>query len=227
MNSVNHIGVIMDGNRRWAKDRGLPTIEGHRAGVKALEQIVAEVRRRDVRVLTVYAFSAENWGRTPKEILDLQTVFSEGILGYTDNLVKQAVHMRFIGDQKRFPAHLRRSMRDAEAQTLPDHKMVFNVALGYGGRQEIVAAVRSLAADNRDLSRITEEEVSGRLFTTGQPDPDLVIRTGGVVRLSNFLPWQCVYSELFFTPTLWPEFLPEELSAILDEYAERQRRFGR
>lgn len=222
-----HIAVIMDGNGRWAKARGMKRHEGHRAGVESARAVVTRCRELGVRHLTLYTFSTENWARPEEEkrvLFDLLVRFLKGELS---TLVEQDIRLRLLGDIGRFPMAVRETLRMATNKTAHCRSMTLNLALNYGGRDEILRAVRSLLAEGVDASKLTAEQFEEALYTQGQPDPELVIRTSGEQRLSNFLLWQAAYSEFYFTPTLWPDFGAEELEKAVDDYSRRQRRFGK
>lgn len=224
-----HIGIIMDGNGRWAKQRGLPRTAGHKVGADTFQKITNYCAKIGVEVLTVYAFSTENWAR-PKEEVD---TIMDLLRSYLKNSFKQTrkdIIVRFIGDRAPLAEDIRRMMADAEARTRDSKGMILNVAVNYGGRAEIVMAARELAqqAVNGELSpeSITEELFSGELYTAGQPDPDLIIRPSGEHRISNFLTWQCAYSEFVDMNVLWPDFKEKHLDAAIAEFKSRNRRFG-
>lgn len=224
-----HIGIIMDGNGRWAKQRGLPRTAGHKVGADTFQKITNYCAKIGVEVLTVYAFSTENWAR-PKEEVD---TIMDLLRSYLKNSFKQTrkdIIVRFIGDRTPLAEDIRRMMADAEARTRDSKGMILNVAVNYGGRAEIVMAARELAqqAVNGELSpeSITEELFSGELYTAGQPDPDLIIRPSGEHRISNFLTWQCAYSEFVDMNVLWPDFKEKHLDAAIEEFKSRNRRFG-
>jgi len=225
-----HIAVIMDGNGRWAKQRGQARYRGHAAGVKAARGLVEEAGRRGVRCLTLFAFSSENWRRPRAEVNQLMSLFIRALDEQLDELRANGVRLRFIGQAERFKPQLRERMRAAEAATADRDKLTLVVALGYGGRADIVAAARRLAADvaaeRLATEGIDEAAFAQRLALHGLPAPDLMIRTGGEHRISNFLLWDLAYSELYFTDVLWPDFDARELDAALAWYAGRERRFG-
>lgn len=218
-----HIAIIMDGNRRWAKKKVFKTIMGHRKGVESFEKILKFLREKEVKILTVYAFSTENWKRSKEQINDLLTVMSGAISEKADDFIKENVVLRIIGGLDRFPKEIRVKLENIVEKTRNNTGQILNVALNYGGRDELVRAVRRLASSGKE---ITDDSISSSLDTAGQPDPDIIIRTGGAKRLSNFLLWQGSYSELFFTDTLWPDFNEKEMGKILEEYKERKRNFG-
>ncbi len=223
-NGPRAIGIIMDGNRRWARERGLSTLEGHEAGAKRVPQLVRWARAAGVREVTLYAFSTENWNRAPEEVGYLMALFERFFKDSVKELSRENVRVRFVGERSRFSPSLQESMERLEQETAGGD-MTVAFALSYGGRAEILSAVNALVAGGK--RDVTEEEFEAALWTRDLQDPDLVIRTGGDRRLSNFLPWQSVYSELFFTDTKWPDFSEEELALILEEFAARERRHGK
>lgn len=222
-----HIAIIMDGNGRWAQARGLPRTAGHRAGADAVRTVVRECRRLDIPHLTLYAFSSENWNRPKTEISALFGLLLEFLGAEVPHMEEQGIRLRVLGDLDGLPLAQRGALRHAMARTAACADMTLNLALNYGGRAELVRAARALAAEGLAPEAITEEALAARLDTAGQPDPDLLIRTSGELRLSNFLLYQCAYSELHFTPVLWPDFGAGELAAALEDYAGRSRRFGK
>lgn len=221
------IGIIMDGNRRWAKAKGLPTLEGHRAGGETVKGAVRWAKDAGVKHIIFFTFSTENWGRSAEEVGYLLSLIGEFIEKELDTFHAEGGVLHFVGDLSRFPKKLQEIFARAEEKTAKNTGPHVYFALNYGGRQEILSAVRSIVAEHPAESEITEEYFAGHLQTGAMPDPDLIIRTSGEMRLSGFLPWQAVYSELFFTKTLWPDFSKEEFDAILAEYAERERRHGK
>jgi len=223
----HHVAIIMDGNRRWARSRGLPDLDGHPAGVEAIRGVLRHARRRGVRVLTLYAFSRENWARSDDEVVALFGLLEAAIRNETDELRAQGVRVRMIGRTDELPPETRASIEDALGATAGGSEMLLNIAFNYAGRTELVDAVRRIVASGMLPDDVDEAAIAGALYTSGTPDPDLVIRTGGEQRLSNFLIWQAAYAELVITETLWPDFGPEALDAALLEFASRQRRFGR
>jgi len=222
-----HVAIIMDGNRRWARARGLPEMEGHAAGVEAIRPIVRHAVARGVEVLSLYAFSRENWARSPDEVSGLFALLEDAIRRETDALLAEGVEVRLLGRMDELPAQTRQSIGQALAKTAGGTRLVLNVAFNYSGRSELVDAVRRLVSSGIKADDIDEDTVGGALYTAGLPDPDLVIRTAGEQRLSNFLIWQSAYAELYTCPALWPEFGPDALDEALLEYARRARRFGR
>ena len=225
-----HVAIIMDGNGRWAKQRGLPRVAGHRAGAEAVRRTLKAAAKLGVEVLTLYAFSSENWRRPEEEVSDLK-----GLLGFylereLDALAKEHVQLRVIGDYRPFGPDLGRRLDDAMHRLDGNSRLTLVVALNYGSRAEIASAAQALAkkaaAGEIDPASIDEAAVEHELHTHGLPDLDLLIRTSGEVRLSNFLLWQAAYAELVFTPTLWPDFGEEDLAAAVEQFASRERRFG-
>lgn len=224
--TAEHVAIIMDGNGRWASQRGWPRLVGHRRGAERVRQIVRACPGLGVRWLTVYAFSTENWKRSTEEVLGLMAIFSRYIQREADKLAEEGVRVRFIGDRSRLDQKLQRLMAGIETRTEGNARLNLTVAINYGGRDDILRAVRRLAAQGGNPAALTEADVSAALDTAQLPDPDLVIRTSGETRVSNFLLWQAAYAEYEFTPTLWPDFTPEELARILDRFSGRERRFG-
>ncbi len=216
----------MDGNRRWARARGLPSVAGHAQGVEAIKPVVRGAPERGIRVLSLYVFSRENWRRSQHEVAGLFSLIEAAIADNVDELAEQGVRVRVIGRVDETPAVLADAIRSAEERTARGQRMTLNIAFNYSGRAEIVDAVRRAGAAGVPGSEIDEESLAAHLYTAGQPDPDLIIRTGGEHRTSNFLLWQAAYAELVFCQTLWPDFGVAELDASLAEYARRHRRFG-
>lgn len=229
-----HIGIIMDGNGRWAQKRMQPRVFGHKAGMEALQEVAKAASQMGVKVLTVYAFSTENWSRPEKEVKFIMNLPVEFYDRYVPELHRQGVKIQMLGDVSRLPAPTLDSLRKAEALTAENTGLVLNFALNYGGRAEIQEAIRAIVAGVQagtySLDQINDELISSHLYTGGLPkewqDPELIIRTSGELRLSNFLPWQSAYSELYFTDTLWPDFTAQSLEAAIEDYNRRSRRFG-
>jgi undecaprenyl diphosphate synthase len=225
-----HVAIIMDGNGRWARQRGLPRTAGHRAGVKSVRAVVEESVRQGVRVLTLFAFSSENWRRPAAEVAVLLQLFMSTLRGEVRRLNDNGVQLRVVGERGAFPEKLQSRIAEAEAQTAANRTLILQIAANYGGRWDIARAARRLAAAvvSGELApeAIDEAALAQRLSFGDIPDPDLFIRTGGEQRLSNFLLWQCAYTELYFTDLLWPEFDAKAYGRALKEYAGRQRRFG-
>jgi undecaprenyl diphosphate synthase len=222
-----HVAIIMDGNRRWARSRGVSEIEGHAAGVEAIRELLRHAVRRGVPVMTLYAFSRENWARTDEEVIGLFKLLEQAIRSETDELRAQGVQVRLLGRLDELPRDTRASIESALEATADGTRMRLNIAFNYAGRTELVDAVRSIVRSGQDPESIDEATIAAALYTVGLPDPDLVIRTGGEHRLSNFLIWQSAYAELITTDTLWPDFGPGDLDRALAEFASRTRRFGR
>jgi undecaprenyl diphosphate synthase len=217
------VAVVMDGNGRWASSHGLDVAEGHRAGSRALRPIVETAIDLGVASLVVYAFSTENWTRSPDEVSALMDIFGETIDRELLDLAREGVHTQFVGRRDRAPAWLQEKMRALEDATKGETRLNLWIAFDYGGRAEIVEAARRLAESGEDVD---EESFARALYAPEMPDPDLVIRTSGELRVSNFLLWQSAYAEFVFTDTLWPDFGPAEFRAAIEDYASRRRRFG-
>jgi undecaprenyl diphosphate synthase len=216
----------MDGNGRWARQQGLSRSAGHRAGIRAIRQVMNAADEAGVHCLTLYAFSTENWSRPRYEVATLMRLFEETLQAEVDELNRNGVRIRVIGRREQLSVRLRKLVAEAEVATATNQNGILSVAINYGGRAEIVDAVRSLASQGADLTKVDEATLTGALYTAGQPDPDLIIRTAGELRTSNFLIWQAAYAELYVTQTLWPDFGAEDLRLALVEYAARVRRFG-
>ncbi len=225
-----HVAIIMDGNGRWAKERGMERYEGHRQGVESVRTVLKASRSRGIRYLTLYVFSTENWGRPKEEVDMLMGLFCRSIVNETEELRAEGVRVRIIGDRSSMPAQVLEHIALIEERTAACTTIDLLLALNYSSRTELTAAACSLAADAAagkvSPDDITPETVARRLYTAGIPDPDLIIRTGGELRLSNYLLWQAAYSELYFTPVYWPDFGEAELDKALGEYAGRHRRYG-
>ncbi|MBK4216965.1 di-trans,poly-cis-decaprenylcistransferase [Paracoccus caeni] len=223
-----HIAIIMDGNGRWATERGWPRLVGHRRGAERVKQIVRACPGLGVNWLTVYAFSTENWKRSTEEVIGLMKIFRRYIQMEADGLAGEGVRLRFIGGRERLDPKLQTLMSSIEARTAGNSRLNLTVAINYGGRDELTRASARLAQKiaRGEISEPSEADFEACLDTAGHPDPDLIIRTSGETRTSNFLPWQAAYSEYEFTPTLWPDFSPEHLATILDRFGLRERRFG-
>ncbi|AOH42494.1 di-trans,poly-cis-decaprenylcistransferase [Anaerolineaceae bacterium oral taxon 439] len=222
-----HIAVIMDGNGRWAKKRGLPRLLGHRQGTENLRRIIKACVRAGVRYLTIYAFSTENWGRPQDELKGLMQIFNDAFVNEISELVREGVRILHIGQREGIPADLLNKIDQAVERSEDNGRLILSVGLNYGGRNEIMHAVRKIVASGVAPEEVTESLISENLFTAGTPDPDLVIRTSGEYRISNFLLWQSAYAEWDFPETLWPDFGVEELYASIERYAKRDRRFGK
>ncbi len=225
-----HVAVIMDGNGRWARARGLPRVAGHRAGAEAVRRTIRAAISHGVRWLTLYAFSAENWRRSPAEVLDLTGLLRHYLKNEIAALAAEGVRLSVIGEPGRFAADIQADLAAAERLTAGNERLNLTIALSYGARAEIVAAARAAAAaaaaGRLDPQQLDEERFGRFLATAAMPDPDLIVRTSGEQRLSNFLLWQAAYSELVFLDVLWPDFAETDFSAALAEYRRRERRFG-
>ena len=218
-----HVGVIMDGNGRWAQARGMPRLMGHRAGVNNIRRVLEAAVEFGVKALTIYAFSTENWARPPAEVSGLMKLVGESIRRQLAELHANGVQIRLAGIEQ----GLQQQIRDALDLTRNNQRIILNVAFNYGGRAEVLDAVRHIMQDGLRPDDLSEEVFARYLYTGGLPDPDLIIRTGGEYRLSNFLIWQAAYAEYYATPTFWPDFDKEELRRALQDYADRDRRFGK
>jgi undecaprenyl diphosphate synthase len=225
-----HLGIIMDGNGRWAKKRGLPRPAGHTAGAAVFKTIVRYCSSIGIKYLTIYAFSTENWKRPPDEVGALIRLFKQYLEDALRDFLNENIKVHFIGDESAFPVELQKLISETESVSEKRTGMVLNIALNYGGRAELTRAVRLLAQDVKNgkiaPEQIDESSIEQRLYTAGQPDPDLIIRPSGENRVSNFLLWQSAYSEYIIMDILWPDFKPKDLDRALREYANRNRRFG-
>lgn len=222
-----HIALIPDGNRRWAKQHNLPSLEGHRQGMQRIQELLQHCQKLDIPVFTVWGFSSENWSRQEQEKNYLFTLFTKAVQQFGHDLIKQQVRFHHLGRQDRLPAQLIKTITNLEQKTATFDQHHFNIALDYGGRDEILRAIQKLAATGTNLAHITEDQLSAYLDTAGQPDVDLVIRTSGEQRTSGYLPWQTTYAEYYFSPLYLPDFTPAHLDQALEDYANRQRRFGK
>ena len=225
-----HIAIIMDGNRRWAKGKGLPTNQGHKEGAKTLEKIVRYANKIGLEYITVYAFSTENWKRAEEEVKGLMFLMQSYLDDYAKRADTENIKVQFLGEINALSNKMQKSIKNCIERTKNNTGIVFNIALNYGGRAEIIRAVKQISskAQNKEIAikDITEEMLSNELYTKGQPDPDLLIRTSGELRLSNFLPWQLVYSEFLFVDKNWPDFNETDLDDAILEYQRRTRKFG-
>ena len=227
-----HIAIIMDGNRRWAKKRGLPSQLGHSQGAKALEDIAVACQQRGVKYLTVFAFSTENWKRSKEEVDYLMELLAKNLSDFDKRFDNRNVRIKLVGDSSPLPERLKKGILEIEERTKNNDGLTVNVAINYGGRAEIINATKRIAEDMKNgkisySEEIDEELLSRYMYTLGDPDPDLLIRTAGEVRMSGFLTWQSVYSELYFTDVLWPDFDEKELDKAIEEYNNRKRNFGK
>lgn len=223
---AQHVAIIMDGNGRWARGRGLPRLMGHRAGTENIRRIVRACVENDVKYLTLYAFSTENWNRPDGEVQGLMRILAEVIERETPELHREGVQIRHLGHMEGVPQALQDSIRYALETTRDNNRLILSVCFNYGGRDDVVRAVRDIVASGIEPQDITEETISRHLFTAGIPDPDLIIRTAGEMRLSNFLIWQAAYAEYYSTPTLWPDFDKDSFYEAIAEYSRRHRKFG-
>lgn len=222
-----HLGIIIDGNRRWAKERGLSSFEGQKKGLDNVHKIGDWAKKKGVKILTLYAFSTENWKRTKQEVRYLMKLLSEAFSKKNvKKLHQKGTKVQVIGQRERLPKFLQKKIETAERITKNNKENILNLAISYGGRPEIIQAVKNIIKKRIPADKITEEVINKNLWTTGLPDPDLIIRTGSEQRLSNFLTWQSVYSELYFTKKYWPDFTEKDLDMALLDFSLRQRRFG-
>ncbi len=221
-----HVAIIMDGNGRWALSRGLPRLAGHRAGTENLRRIIRACVEFGVKYLTIYAFSTENWGRPREEIEGLMHILEDVIDKELNELNKEGVQLRHIGRLERLAPKIQEKVLDAIALTKNNQRLVLNVAFNYGGRDEIICGIQKMIKEGVKPEEVNEHLVDRYLFTAGVPHPDLIIRTSGELRISNFLIWQAAYSEWYVTPTYWPDFNKEEFRKALEAYTKRDRRFG-
>ena len=226
----DHIAVIMDGNGRWAKKHNLPRYAGHQAGLKAVKLIITEVIKTGVNILTLYAFSTENWKRSKQEINFLMKLFQDSLEKEKSSLIKNKIRVRFIGHRDSLPDSLRSAMEKLEEATKANNRLLLNIAINYSGRSEIIHVVQTICRKIKNkeinISEINEESITRYFFAGNIPDPDLLIRTGGEKRISNFLLWQIAYTELWFTKTFWPDFSKEDLWKAFDNYEKRVRKYG-
>lgn len=222
-----HVAIIMDGNGRWAQRRGLARVAGHRVGVGSIQTVLRTLAGRGVKFVTLFAFSTENWLRPEEEVEGILEILSDALREQTSELHENNVKIVHIGKVERLSPELRRAVAASQELTRNNTGLILNVAFDYGGRDEILEAVRRIIRDGRDPEEIDEALFSSYLFTSHCPDPDLIIRTGGELRISNFLLWQSAYSEYYHTSTLWPDLDPAELEEVLNAFSHRQRRFGR
>ncbi len=226
-----HVAIIMDGNGRWAESRGLPRVKGHEEGAESVREIVRECRRKGVKALTLYSFSTENWKRPPNEVGALMTLLHRYVLQERSEILEQGIQLRAIGHVDRLPLFVRTPLWALSRESRGNSDMVLNLALSYGGRAEIVDAVRAIARDVKAgrtrPDDIDEDLIASRLYTAGLPDPDLLIRTSGELRVSNFLLWQIAYAELYVTDVAWPDFRKPQLEAAFAAFGARERRFGK
>jgi undecaprenyl diphosphate synthase len=221
-----HVAVIMDGNGRWAAQRHLPRVEGHRSGIESVRETVEGSARLGIKVLTLYAFSVENWKRPAAEVSTLMMLLKRYLRSELNTLLRNDIRFKVVGRVEDLAPDVQRELRDAEGRTAGNGGMQFNIALNYGGRAEIVEAARRIAAEGVPPDQIDEQRFASYLYTAGQPDPDLLIRTSGEMRVSNFLLWQIAYAEIWVTDTLWPDFRQRHLLEAIVAYQKRDRRYG-
>ena len=229
-NLPNHIAIIMDGNRRWAKAKGKLSSFGHKEGAKTLEKIVRYANKIGIKYITVYAFSTENWKRKAEEVSTLMALFQSYLDDYSKRADSENIKVKILGSREGLSEKMKDSIEKCMERTKNNTGITFNIALNYGGRDEILRAVKEIATEIKDgkirPEEITEETISDKLYTKGEPDPDLLIRTSGEIRLSNFLPWQLVYTEFLFVEKNWPDFTENDLDEAIIEYQKRTRKFG-
>jgi len=226
-----HVAIIMDGNGRWARKKGLPNIFGHRAGVKAVRRVTEYARETGIKVLTLYAFSTENWLRSKTEIKGLMGILEKNLENEKDTFMKNDVKFNFIGDVEKFPPSTKKKLNDMIELTKDNKHLLLNLALGYGGREEILQAARNISLDVKGgrlkAEDLDEKTFSRYLYTKNMPDPDLLIRTSGEMRISNFLLWQVSYAEIYVTEKFWPDFTKEDFKKAIEIFTKRERRFGK
>ena len=229
-NMPKHIAIIMDGNRRWARERGLEPKQGHKEGAKTLEKIVRYANKIGLKYITVYAFSTENWKRSEDEVGALMILLQRYLDNYSKRADTENIKVKVLGDITRLSEGMQKSIKKCMERTKNNTGVTFNIALNYGGRNEILSAVKNIAYEvkngNINVEEITEDTISNNLYTAGEPDPDLLIRTSGELRLSNFLLWQLAYTEFLFIDKNWPDFTEEDLNYAIEEYQKRNRKFG-
>lgn len=223
----NHVAIIMDGNRRWAHEKGLPTLVGHKKGYDKFREMGEACLERGIKILTVYAFSTENWNRSKKEINYLMNLLKNAVTKHSKELHKKDIKLQILGRISRLPQDLQEAIKKAVELTKNNKKGILNIALNYGGHAEIIDAVKSIMNDKVSVQKVDESLFEKYLYTAGMPQVDLLIRTGGEMRISNFLPWQLAYAELYFTPKYWPDFTEKDLDDALVDYNKRERRMGK
>lgn len=223
-NTPNCIGIIMDGNRRWARTNDLTVFEGHSEGYKKLKEILDVVRDSGIRHAAVYAFSTENWNRSEKEVGNLMKLFSSILENETEKMIEKKVRVMFVGDRSRFSSSMQKMMDEMEQATSKTYEVTLHLLMSYGGHADLIASANACVVSG--VSKVTENDFVNSLWSSSVPNIDLIIRTGGEKRLSNFLPWQSAYSELFFSDTMWPDFSENELKKILEDFSKREQRHG-
>jgi undecaprenyl diphosphate synthase len=226
MSNLKHLAIILDGNRRWAKEQGLPTFEGHKAGYDRIKDVSRWCLERNIRILTVYAFSTENWNRSKKEVKYLMYLMNKAFSEELEELNKLGFKVNIIGSRDRLSKEIKKNIEKIERETKNNKKMVLNICFNYGGRLEIVEAVKDIVKEGIEAENINEELISKYIWFKGQLEPDLIVRTSGEKRLSGFLTWTSVYSELYFPRCFWPDFDEKELDKAIEEFEKRNRRFG-
>lgn len=226
MSNLKHLAIILDGNRRWARERGLPTFEGHRVGYERIKDVSRWCLERNIKILTVYAFSTENWNRSKEEVKYLMTLMNKAFSEELDELNKLGFKINIIGSRDRISKTIKKNIEKIENGTKNNKKAILNICFNYGGRLEIVEAVKKIVEEGIEVDKINEELISKYIWFKGQPEPDLIIRTSGEKRLSGFLTWTSVYSELYFPLCYWPDFDEKELDKAIKEFERRNRRFG-
>lgn len=223
-----HLGIIIDGNRRWAKEKNLPSLRGHLKGYKNIEKIGELAWDKGVKILTIYGFSTENWSRSEKEVNYLMQIFNKALdIKNIENYHKKGIKIQIIGQKKRLPLSIQKKIKKVESLTKDNKNGILNLAISYGGRAEITEAIKNIIGKNIPIDEIDEKLINDNLWTKGMPDPDLIIRSGGEQRLSNFLTWQSTYSELYFTEKYWPDFSETDLDKAFNNYASREKRIGK
>lgn len=223
-----HIGIIIDGNRRWARERNLPTLKGHQRGFELLKKVGEWIHERGVKILTIYAFSTENWNRSKTEVNYLMQLFVQALEKKNiEDCHKKGIKIQIIGQKERLSKFLQGKIKEAEELTKNNKKGVLNLAFSYGGRPEIIEAIKNIIKKKVPANKISEDLINQNLWTKGLPEPDLIIRTGGRRRLSNFLTWQSAYAELYFLDKYWPDFTEKDLDKALNDYSHCQRNFGK
>jgi len=226
MSKLKHLAIILDGNRRWAKAKGLPTFEGHKAGYENIKDVCRWCLKRDIKVLTVYAFSTENWNRSKKEVRYLMALMNKAFSEETEELNKLGLKVNIIGSRNRITPEIKKNIEKIEKETKNNKKMVLNICFNYGGRLEIVEAVKKIIKAGIKAEKISEDLINKHIWFKGQPEPDLIVRTSGEKRLSGFLTWTSVYSELYFPHCFWPDFDEKQVDKAIAEFEKRNRRFG-
>ena len=226
MSNLKHLAIILDGNRRWAREKGLPTFEGHKAGYDRIKDVSKWCLERDIRILTVYAFSTENWNRSKREVQYLMALMNKAFREELEELNKLGIRVNIIGSRDRLSKEIKKNIEKIERETKNNKEAVLNICFNYGGRLEIVEAVKKIVEEGIEAEKINEELISKYIWFKGQPEPDLIVRTSGEKRLSGFLTWTSVYSELYFPSCYWPDFDEKELDKAIKEFEKRNRRFG-